>query len=104
MFHSSPFSEVAFIYPLAHVIRLLNIDHIGWVKLLSLAMVLGVLFGRVYLPWLFIHLSALRSDASRDGETDGPGAGMVWRLLGQGLNRSVHMRTLDPSVSSATPG
>ncbi len=162
VFHSSPFSsiflirllatfaEVAFIYQFSHVIRLLNVDHVGWVNALSWVMVLQVvisqgfvwgailtrrlvfyfyeelgwaiifaantianaylyatvdtlggreiliqlnlLFGIVYLPWQFIHLSALRSDARTGAETVDPGTGMTWKRLAKGLRQSIHVR------------
>jgi hypothetical protein len=162
VFHSSPFSsifltrlfatfaEVAFIYQFSHVIRLLNVDHVGWVNVLSWVMVLQVvisqnfvweailtkrlvfyyyeelgwaiifaantiasaylyvtvetlggreiliqlnlIFGIVYLPWQFIHLGVLRSDARRDGEKVEPGTGVTWKLLAKGLGQSIHLR------------
>ncbi len=162
VFHSSPFSsifltrllatfaEVAFIYQFSHVIRLLNVDHVGWVNALSWVMVLQVvisqgfvwwailtrrlvfyyyeelgwaiifaantiasaylyatvdtlaggeiliqlnlLFGLVYLPWQFIHVRALRSDARTGAETAEPRTGVTWKLLAKGVGRSIHVR------------
>jgi len=40
------FSEVAFIYQFSHVIRLLNIEHTGWVNVLSWAMILQVVISQ----------------------------------------------------------
>jgi hypothetical protein len=42
------FSEVAFIYLLSHVLRLLNIYHAGWVNVLSWAMVLQVVISQCF--------------------------------------------------------
>lgn len=162
VFHSSPlssifltrllatFAEVAFIYQLSHVIRLLNVDHVGWVNVLSWVMVLQVvvsqgfvwgailterlvlyyyeelgwaiifaantiasaylyatldafgsgeiliqlnlLFGLVYLPWQFIHLRVLRSDARRGEAAVEEGRGVTWKLLAKGLRQSIHVR------------
>jgi hypothetical protein len=162
VFHSSPFSsifltrllatfaEVAFIYQFSHVIRLLNVDHVGWVNALSWVMVLQVvisqgfvwwailtrrlvfyyyeelgwaiifaantiasaylyatvdtfaggkiliqlnlLFGSVYLPWQFIHVRALRSDARTGREPAEPGTGVTWKLLAKGLGQSIRVR------------
>jgi hypothetical protein len=162
VFHDSPFSsifltrllatfaEVAFIYQFSLVIRLLNVDHVGWVNALSWVMVLQVvisqgfvwgailterlvfyyyeelgwaiifaantiasaflytsvdtlgareiliqlnlLFGVVYLPWQFIHLRALRSDARKRAETIEPDTGATWQLLAKGLSRCIHVR------------
>src|SRR5580658_1080100 len=36
------FSEVAYVYLFSHVIRLLNVHHVGWVNLLSWVMVLAL--------------------------------------------------------------
>jgi hypothetical protein len=58
VFHDSPlssifstrvlatFAEVAYIYEFSHVIRLLNIDHVGWVDALSWVMVLQVVISQ----------------------------------------------------------
>ena len=58
VFHDSPLSstfvtrllatvaEVAFIYQFSHVIRLLNVDHVGWVDALSWVMVLQVVISQ----------------------------------------------------------
>ncbi|MBW2726845.1 MAG: hypothetical protein JRE71_20905 [Deltaproteobacteria bacterium] len=58
VFHNSPFSsifltrllatfaEVAFIYQFSHVIRLLNVDHVGWVDVLSWLMVVQVVISQ----------------------------------------------------------
>jgi hypothetical protein len=162
VFHSSPFSsifvtrllatfaEVAFIYQFSHVIRLLNVHHVGWVDAVSWVMVLQVvisqgfvwwailtkrlvfyyyeelgwaiifaantvasaylyatvdtlggreiliqlnlLFGIVYLPWQFIHVSVMHSDARTAGETAEPGKGVTWKLLANGLGQSIHVR------------
>jgi hypothetical protein len=161
VFHSSPFSsifvtrllatlaEVAFIYQFSHVIRLLNVQCVGWVNALSWVMVLQVvisqgfvwwailtgrlvfyyyeelgwaiifaantiasaylyatvdsggreiliqlnlLFGIVYLPWQFVHVSILRSDARRRGLTAQSGAKVTWTLLARGLRQSIHAR------------
>jgi hypothetical protein len=40
------FAEVAYIYQFSHVIRLLNVDHVGWVNALSWVMVLQVLISQ----------------------------------------------------------
>ncbi len=60
VFHSSPFSsifltrlfatfsEVAFIYQFSHVIRLLNVDPVGWVNALSWLMVLQVVVSQCF--------------------------------------------------------
>jgi hypothetical protein len=60
VFHDSPFSsifltrllatfaELAFIYQLSHVIRLLNLDQIGWVNGLSWVMVVQVAISQVF--------------------------------------------------------
>lgn len=40
------FAEVAFIYQFSHVIRLLNVDHVGWVNALSWVMVLQVVISQ----------------------------------------------------------
>jgi hypothetical protein len=162
VFHDSPLSstfvtrllatfvEVAWIYQFSHVIRLLNVDHVGWVNSLSWVMVLQVvisqgfvwwailtarpvfyyyeelgwgiifvantiasaylyatvdtlggregliqlnlLFGLVYLPWQLIHVRALRADARTGGEAAGPGTPATWKLLANGLDRSIHER------------
>jgi len=47
------FSEVAYIYVLSHVVRLLNIDQVGWVAALSWLMVLLVVMSQVFV-WLAI--------------------------------------------------
>jgi len=162
VFHDSPLSstfltrllatfvEVAWIYQFSHVIRLLNVDRVGWVDALSWVMVLQVvisqgfvwgailtrrlalyyyeelgwavifaantiasaylyatvdtlggreiliqlnlLFGIVYLPWQFIHVRALRSDARRGAETAEPGTGVTWKRLAEGLSESLRVR------------
>jgi hypothetical protein len=74
VFHGSPLSsifltrvlatvtEVAYIYQFSHVIRVLNVDHVGWVNALSWLMVLqvcvsqgfvwgAILSGRLMLYW-----------------------------------------------------
>ena len=60
VFHDSPFSsifltrllatssEVAYIYQFSHVIRLLNIDHVGWVNVFSWVMVLQVALSQCF--------------------------------------------------------
>jgi hypothetical protein len=60
VFHSSAFSsifltrvlatfaEVAFIYQFSHVLRLLNVDHVGWVNVLSCVMVLQVAISQCF--------------------------------------------------------
>src|SRR5215510_466228 len=52
VFHNSPFSsifltrlfatfsEIAYIYLLSHVLRLMNTDHVGWINIVSWLMVL----------------------------------------------------------------
>jgi hypothetical protein len=40
------FAEVAFIYQFSHVIRLLNVDHVGWVNALSWLMVVQVVISQ----------------------------------------------------------
>jgi hypothetical protein len=162
VFHRSPFSsifltrllatfaEVAFIYQFSHVLRLLNVDQVGWVSALSWVMVvqvvisqgfvwgailtgrlalyfyeelgwaiifaantlgsaylyattdaiggdatlihLNLLFGLVYLPWQFIHLRALRSDARSGAEPTPPATRVTCALLAKGLGRSIHVR------------
>jgi len=162
VFHDSPLSstfvtrllatfvEVAWIYQFSHVIRLLNVDHVGWVDSLSWVMVLQVvisqgfvwwailtarpvfyyyeelgwgiifaantiasaylyasvetlggretliqlnlLFGIVYLPWQFIHVRTLLTDARTGAEALGPGTPVTWKLLANGLDRSIHER------------
>jgi hypothetical protein len=162
VFHDSPFSsifltrlfatfaEVAFIYQFSHVIRLLNVDQVGWVNAISWVMVvqvvisqvfvwgailterlslyfyeelgwaiifaantiasahlyatvdalgggeilvqLNLLFGVVYLPWQFIHLGVLHSDARRAREMDVPVTRLSWRSAVGGLGRSMSTR------------
>jgi hypothetical protein len=41
------FAEVAWIYQLSHVIRLLNLEHVGWVEALSWLMVLEVVISQL---------------------------------------------------------
>ena len=53
---------------------------------------LNLLFGMVYLPWQFVHLRILRSDAMRGGETAEREKGSRWALVKQGLRRSIHAR------------
>ena len=53
---------------------------------------LNLLFGIVYLPWQFIHVRALSSDARKGGETGVPGSGVTWKLLAKGLGQSIHVR------------
>jgi len=60
VFHDSPlssifltrlfatFSEVAYIYLLSYVIRLLNIEHVGWVNVFSWMMVLQVVISQCF--------------------------------------------------------
>ena len=47
------FSEVAYIYLLSHVIRLLNVGKVGWVDALSWLMVVQVVISQVFV-WLAI--------------------------------------------------
>lgn len=144
------FAEVALIYLFAHVIRLLNVDDVGWVNALSWLMLLQVvisqgfvwgailsgrlilyyyeelgwgiifaantiasaylyatvetlggrevliqlslLYGLVYLPWQFIHVRVLRSDARKGGETAEPSTAVTSKRLAQGLAESIHVR------------
>lgn len=44
------------------------------------------------LPWQFVHVRVLRSDASTDGETTEPSTGVTWKLLAKGLGQSIHVR------------
>ena len=144
------FAEVAFIYQLSHVLRLLNGDRLGWVDALSWLMVVGVvisqvfvwgailtgrlalyfweelgwaifvaanavasaalywtrdalgnasilihinlLFGVVYLSWQVANLRLQIADARRAGETLRPTTRVSWKLLGEGLRRSIRER------------
>ncbi len=162
VFHDSPlssifltrllatFSEVALIYQLAYVIRLLNVAQVGWVNALSWLMVvqvvisqgfvwgtiltgrlklffyeelgwgliyaintilsaylyatvdsfggrelllyLNLLFGVVYLPWQFIHLRVLRSDARLSENEEGMQTSVTWDVLARRLHQSIHMK------------
>ena len=47
------FSEVAYVYLLSHVVRLLNVDQVGWVAVLSWLMVLQVVVSQI-LVWAAI--------------------------------------------------
>jgi hypothetical protein len=42
------FAEVAWIYQFSHVIRLINLEHVGWVDLLSWLMVLEVVISQLF--------------------------------------------------------
>ena len=71
VFHSSPlssifmtrflatFSEVALIYQLAYVIRLLNSDQVGWVDFLSWGMVVQVVISQIFV-WSTILTGKLK--------------------------------------------
>jgi hypothetical protein len=144
------FAEVAFVYQLSHVLRLLDVDRLGWVQALSWYMVVQVvvsqvfvwgailtgrlalyfweelgwailiaanalaslglhpsrgalgdaailvhvnlLFGFVYLAWQVPNLRLQIADARRAGETLRPATRVSWKLLGEGLRRSIHER------------
>ena len=162
VFHNVPFSsifltrllatcsEVAYIYLLAYVLRLLNTDSAVWINALTWLMVLQVvisqcfvwsailtgrliffyyeelgwanlyalntiasaylcltvdlpseagillrlnlLFGLFYLPWQFLHLRALHSDAKQSHARDKQETGISWKLLKDGLWQSIHVR------------
>src|SRR5262244_2752350 len=141
------FSEVAFTYKLSHVLRLLNVDRVGWVDAFSWLMVmlvvvsqvfvwsailtgrlalyfweelgwtilvaanavasiglytarhargdaavlihLNLLFGLVYLAWQVPNLKLQIADARRAGESLQPLAPVSWKMLGEGLRRSI---------------
>lgn len=53
------FSEVAYIYQFSHVIRLLNVDQVGWVNALSWIMVVQVVVSQVFV-WGCILTGRLR--------------------------------------------
>jgi hypothetical protein len=53
------FSEVAYIYQFSHVIRLLNVDEVGWVNALSWIMVAQVVVSQVFV-WGCILTGRLR--------------------------------------------
>jgi hypothetical protein len=144
------FAEIAFIYQLSHVLRLLNVARLGWVDALSWLMVaqvvisqffvwgaimtgrlalyfweelgwailvaanavasvglyttrdalgaagillhINLLFGVVYLSWQFANLRLQIADARRAGETLRPTTPVSWKLLGNGLRRSIRER------------
>ena len=52
------FAEVGFIYQLSHVLRLLNVDHLGWVDALSWLMVVQVVISQCFV-WGAILLGRL---------------------------------------------
>jgi hypothetical protein len=144
------FAEVAFVYQLSHVLRLLNIDRLGWVDALAWGMVaqvvisqvfvwgailtgrlalyfweelgwailvaanalasaglyphrgalgdagiflfVNLLFGLVYLAWQVANLRLQIADARRAGETLRPATRVSWKLLAEGLSRSLRER------------
>ena len=144
------FAEVAFIYQLSHVLRLLNVDRVGWVDAFPWLMVmlvvvsqvfvwsailtgrlvlyfweelgwtilvatnavastglyatryargdaavlihLNLLFGLVYLAWQVPNLKLQIADARRAGESLQPLARVSWKMLGEGLRRSIRER------------
>jgi len=144
------FAEVAFIYQLSHVLRLLNVDRVGWVDAFSWLMVMlvvvsqvfvwsailtgrlalyfweelgwtilvaanaaasiglyatrhargdaavliyvNLLFGLVYLAWQVPNLKLQIADARRAGESLQPLAPVSWKMLGEGLRRSIRER------------
>lgn len=162
VFHNSPlssvfltrllatFSEVALIYQLAYVIRLINSAQVGWVNVLSWAMVvqvvvsqffvwgailtgrlrlyyyeelgwafiyavntvasvylyasvedmggrellvyLNLLFGAVYLPWQFVYLRLLRSDARQNERQVALRPRVTRNVLLSGLAQSIHVK------------
>ncbi len=161
VFHNSPFSsifltrllatfsEVALIYQLAYLIRLLNVARIGWIDILAWVMLtqviisqcfvwgsiltgnlklflyeelgwaliysantiasaylfatvdyfdgrelliqLNLIFAAVYLPWQFIHLRDLRSNARSQGNTRFESSLTVNTLV-KGLQRSIRLK------------
>jgi len=144
------FAEVGFVYQLSDVLRLLNVERLGWVNALSWLMVVQVvisqffvwgailtgrlalyfweelgwgilvaanaaasaglywtrdglgdagilvrinlLFGLVYLSWQVANLRLQIADARRAGETLRPVTRLSWKLLGEGLRRSIRER------------
>jgi hypothetical protein len=152
------FAEVAFVYQLSCVLRLLDVDGLGWVEALSWLMVVQVVisqccvwgailtgrlalyfweelgwailvaanalasiglypnlgalgdaallvhvnvaFGVVYLAWQVPNLRLQIADARRAGQTLAPATRVSWRLLGEGLRRSLRERhpTTDASA------
>ena len=53
---------------------------------------LNLLFGLLYLPWQFFHLRALRADTDQSRSTDKQERKISWKLLKNGLWRSIHER------------
>jgi hypothetical protein len=66
-----------------------TVDKLGGAELL---IYLSVLFGVVYLPWQIIHLRALHSSARHAGEPVQPETQLSWKLLKEGLGRSIRVR------------
>jgi len=52
----------------------------------------NLLFGLVYLSWQVANLMLPIADARRAGETLRPVTRVSWKLLGEGLRRSIHER------------
>ena len=106
VFHDSPFSsifltrllatfsEVAYIYQFSHVIRLLNVDQIGWVNALSWLMVAQVVISQLFvwgailtgrlalyfyeeLGWAIIFAANTIASAYLYATLDAPGRGEI---------------------------
>src|SRR5262249_30278500 len=61
---------------------------------------INVLFGVVYLSWQVFHLRLQIAGARRAGETPRPATRVSWKLLRDGLRRSMHEghRTTDATA------
>ncbi len=53
---------------------------------------INLLFGVVYLSWQVANLRLQIADAKRAGETLRPATRVSWKLLGEGLRRSIRER------------
>jgi len=73
----------------ASIYLYLTVDSLGGMEIL---LHLNLLFGIVYLPWQFIHLRSLRADARQSGEVVERENVARWKLLKDGLSRSIHAK------------
>ena len=73
------FAEVAFIYQLSHVLRLLNVDRVGWVDAFSWLMVMLVVVSQVFV-WSAILTGGSRSTSGRSSAGRSSPRRTPWRV------------------------